>query len=416
MALYTAIEACRACGSDQLTQALDLGLFMLSDFRSMPDTETVDDFAPLTLLRCDDCTLVQLQHTVKRERLYANYWYRSSTQPAMVAALQDVVRDATSRIPIHAGDVVVDIGANDGTLLAQYPEGTIKLAYEPALNLWAPLVESGATVVGGFFPPDRAVAYRKAKVVTSIACFYDCDDPGAFVEGIKRILADDGIWVNQMAYFPETLRTNNFGDICHEHLTYWDQRSFGELLAEHGMHAESHSYNDVNGGSIRTVIRHGAPENLGAWVPVVGLLAIRRFDQRIKLHRSSVRSFLHEAKRDGHMVIGYGASTKGNTYLQYWGVGPELIELIADRNPNKWDKFTPTGQRIISEERMREAAPEYLLMLPWHFAEAFIEREADLLKHGTEFVIPFPNLSLVGGAHASSESSPTPAALGAAQA
>lgn len=412
--LYQAIEACRACGSDQLTQALDLGLFLLSDFRTSPDAPA--EKAPLTLMRCDDCTLVQLRDTVQRERLYANYWYRSSTQPAMVAALQDVVRHATSLVPIQRGDVVVDIGANDGTLLAQYPEGAIKLAYEPALNLWQPLIESGATVVGGFFPPDHAVAYRKAKVVTSIACMYDVDDPGAFVEGVKRILADDGIWINQMAYFPETLRTNNFGDICHEHLTYWDHRSFRALLAEHGMRVDAITFNDVNGGSMRTVVRHGDALTYPEGYPGVSLIAIREFGQRIKLHRSVVRSFLHEAKRDGHEVIGYGASTKGNTYLQYWGVGPDLMPLIADRNPAKWDKFTPTGQRVIDEERMREHDPEYLFMLPWHFAEAFIEREANLLSHGTEFVIPFPTLTLVGGAHAGLLKAPIAAASGAAQA
>lgn len=394
MALYKAIEACRACGSDQLTQALDLGLFMLSDFRANPEDE--GDKAPLVLLRCDDCTLVQLQHTVQRERLYSNYWYKSSTQPAMVAALQDIVRDATSHVSLQRGDVVVDVGANDGTLLGFYPEGVNRLAYEPALNLWGDLIESGAMVVGGFFPPHGDPTHNKAKVVTSIACFYDVEDPGAFVEGVKACLADDGVWINQMAYLPETLRQNNFGDIVHEHLTYWSVSAFDMLLEQHGLEIRNVQFNDVNGGSVRFVVGRG--EHRTQVVDPVTLLMLRRFEQRIRLNRSAVRSFLHEAKRDGHKVIGYAAATKFNSALQYWGIGPELLEFIADRNPAKWGKYTPTGQQVISEEDMRPKRPAYLLCGAHHFIEAFAEREIDLLAVGTEFVIAFPVLQIVGNA------------------
>ncbi len=385
--LYRRIDRCRACDSDRIPEVLSLGDFALSDF--LPSRTAHTDRAPLTLLRCEECTLVQLAHTVDRNRLYSAYWYRSATQPAMVQALQDVVRDAQNRVALHAGDVVLDIGANDGTLLAQYPEHVTKLAFEPARNLWPALVEH-ARIVGGFFPPMQRDDAKPAKIITSIACFYDVDDPGAFVEGIKRFLDKDGVWINQMAYLPDTLETNNFGDFVHEHLTFWDMRSFETLVERHRMHIADYSFNDVNGGSVRFVVGRGQGratifDRASQW---------HDFAERIALQRDGMLHLLESLKGT---VVGYGASTKGNTYLQYWGIGPKQLAFIADRNPAKWGKFTPTGQQVIPEEHMRAMRPDYLLVLPFHFIDAFIEREQTLLEHGTQFIVPFPELRLVGG-------------------
>lgn len=407
MTLYTTMDRCRSCGSQQLAEALDLGLFHLADYLDKPDADS--DRAPLVLVRCQDCTLVQLRHTVDRERLYRRYWYRSGLQPAMVSALADVVRDARGRVPLSAGDVALDIGANDGTLLRQYPADVVKLAYEPAINLYYDLEASGAQIAGTFFPNvigGKPVGLKqKAKIITSIAMFYDVDDPNMFVEGIKACLAEDGVWICQMAYLPATLLANNFGDIVHEHLTYWSIGPFNTLLKRHGLTLLNWSHNDVNGGSIRLIVGHdtGQADVTSGWTDPVGLLALKKFGQRIRLQRSEVRDFLHRCKRDGKLVVGYGASTKGSTYLQYWGVGPDLLAAIADRNPEKAGKFTPTGQLVISEDEMRDEQPDYLLVLPFHFIDSFVQREADLLEHGTQFVVPFPNVHFVGGADAGRE-------------
>lgn len=403
MSLYTAVTHCRSCGSSQLAEVLDLGLFYISDFLPTADAHT--DKAPLTLVRCDACSLVQLRHSVDRDRLYRNYHYLSGTQESMVQALRDVVAAATARVRLEPGDVVLDIGASDGTLLEQYPESCTRLAYEPAENIRHLLVQKRILVAGGYFPQQFSGLptglTQRAKAITSIACFYDVDDPGAFVEGIKENLALDGIWINQLAYLPATLATNNFGDICHEHLTYWTLDTLAALYNRHGLCITDVSYNDVNGGSLRVIARHArASAPVSLQIPDtdhVSRVDLKRFAQRARLNRSEVRDFLHAARREGKRVVGYGASTKGNTYLQYWDVGPDLLPTIADRNPAKWGTHTPTGQRVIAEEEMRAWPPDYLLVLPFHFLDSFIAREAVLLNQGTRFVIPFPALWLTGG-------------------
>ena len=397
--LYQQIEKCRACGSEDIPEVLSLGDFYLSDF--LDRREDFTDKAPLTLVRCEECTLVQLRHTVTRDRLYRQYWYRSGTQESMVRALQDVADDAMRRVgPPAPGEVVLDIGANDGTLLACFPETMLRLAYEPAENFWPDLQQRGILIAGRYFPMvagGRPVGLRpKAKIITSIACFYDVDDPNAFVAGIKKCLADDGVWINQVSYLPNTLRTLNFGDFCHEHLTYWTVLAFDELLAQHEMFVEDYSVNDVNGGSVRFVVRHGT----GSPVLPVDASHPEQWDElreRIEEQRDDLLYILGEAQQQGKIVIGYGASTKGNTYLQYWGVGPDLMPLTADRSPQKWGKYTPTGQQIISEQEMRDLEPDYLLVLPWHFLESFKQRERMFLKRGGKFIVPFPRLQLIGG-------------------
>ena len=409
--LYQPIEKCRSCGSTDLGQALDLGFFHLSDFKDSPDAFT--DKAPLELVRCANCSLVQLRHTVDRDRLYKQYWYRSGVQPAMVSALRDVVREAATCVALQPGDTVVDIGANDGTLLRMYPPEVVRFAFEPAENLWPLLIgddqpwnPTAIRGVYGYFPQvinGYVVAGFDAKIITSIACFYDVDDPNQFVEGIKANLHKDGVWINQLAYLPDTLKTNNFGDICHEHLTYWTVTSFAHLLRRHGLMIEDWSRNDVNGGSIRFVVRHGTARIPNGWADDFGLIALRQFALRIYQQRSRVRTFLHEAARDGKTVIGYGASTKASTYLQYWGVDERLLPFIADRNPDKFGKYTPTGQKVISEEEARAMNPDYFLALPWHFLDAFVEREQAFLERGGKFAVPFPELHFVG---ASQEANP----------
>lgn len=407
--LYQAIDRCRSCGATQLPEVLNLGEFSISDFKEAPDAFT--DRAPLELVCCQGCSLVQLRHTVARDRLYTQYWYRSGTQPAMVSALQDIVSEGLRRVTLSAGDTVIDIGANDGTLLKMYPPGLRRIAYEPAENLWPAL--RGATWDGtqepspiyGYFPQvlnDKVVGMDPpAKLITSIACFYDVDDPNQFVEGIKACLAPGGIWINQLAYLPDTLRTGNFGDVCHEHLTYWTIASFGNLLKRHGLVLLNWSHNDVNGGSIRFVVGHDTGQSDLTDYGEMRDLDWSHFRERIQRQRFEVLAWLSKAERDGKHVIGYGASTKGNTYLQYWNVDPELLPLIADRNPEKWGTYTPTGQFVISEAEARDRKPDYFFCLPWHFIEAFVEREGPFLADGGQFAVPFPELHFVGGEHAS---------------
>ena len=324
----------------------------------------------------------------------------------MVSALRDVVTHARSLVTLEPGDTVIDIGANDGTLLREYPEGIRRVAFEPAQNLW-PLLQGKSwdstrdiATIYGYFPMlaggDVVGMEPGAKIITSIACFYDADDPGQFVEGIKKSLAPDGVWINQLAYLPDTTATGNFGDICHEHLTYWMAYPFNHLLSRYGLEVLDVKHNGVNGGSIRFVVGHGETRVPSSPLPE-DLPSFEMFRKRIEEQRQDVRDFLIHQRYLGRKVIGYGASTKGSTYLQYWNIGPHLMPLIADRNPDKWGKYTPTGQLVISEAEARAEKPDYFFCLPWHFIEAFTERESAYLAQGGQFVVPFPSLHFVKG-------------------
>lgn len=398
--MYDTIDRCRACGSEALDQALDLGPLALADWLARADDPV--QRAPLELLLCRVCTLVQLRHTVDRDALYHDgYGYRSGLQEAMVAALRDVVADVMRRVDLHPGDVVLDIGANDGTLLRQYPEGLDKVAYEPCMSFW-PDLRGDIHLKDRYFPSSawvraHAGAVRpRAKAITSCAMFYDVSDLDDFCEAIHDSLAPGGVWINQLAYLPTTLAAGNFGDIVHEHVTYWTGQAFTRLIARHGLALESVSLNSVNGGSVRFVVRHAGEVRVP--VPMhdrITLPAFADFATRIRRNTAEMLQFLSVAR-----TMGYGASTKANTYLQVWGVGPGLLPAIAERNPAKVGRYTVTGIPIISEDEARARRPDYFLALPYQFIDSFREREAAFEARGGRFVVPFPMPTVVGGVYA----------------
>ena len=392
--LVKEIKVCRACGSGYLNVVLDLGVHAVSDFYfAVPDDELR---APLTLAMCENCGLVQLTHSVDKERLYRNYYYKSGMNPAMVAALKDVVDDAMRKRPDPY--IVLDIGANDGTLLDQYPANVRTIGVEPS-NLCPKPGETRHTIYHQFYPdlpPVRTV--YPFDIITSVAMFYDLDDPNVFLNWIHADLSDDGVWVNQMMDLDGMLNANAFDNVCHEHVGYWRNEDFRQIVEKHDLRIVARSRNAVNGGSVRLTMKHGhVPDLDAASTMSIYLQDIRYFANRIAYQKGQCLEFLEAAKRNGKTVCGYGASTKGNTLLQYYGITSDLLPYIAERNPDKWGKLTAGSHiPIISETEMRERRPDYLLALPWHFIEGFREREADLLAQGTKFVVPLPEFRVIG--------------------
>lgn len=389
--LYREITKCRSCGSDSLDEMLSLGNLCISDF-ILPGLP--EDSAPLTLLQCADCSLVQLQHTVSRDRLYRDYYYRSGLNESMVAALRDVVNDACNHVDLVPGDIVGDIGANDGTLLSNYHQKVLRVGIEPAWNMLPDLRAHCEIAIGQFFP--CRVPGGKAKIITSLACFYDLDDPNAFVAGIKDWLHPNGLWVLQMPDLRQMLDNNGFDNICHEHLTYWPIHALLQLLDRHGLRMASISKNNVNGGSTRYIIKHGNAMGMPAKAKWFWQHHMRVFAENIGRLKWETVGLLNRLVGSGKFVLGYGASTKGNTLLQYYGITPDLLPSIADRNPEKWGRqMVGTHISIISEEAMREMKPDYLFVLPWGFIDAFQQRESELLARGTQFIVPLPKLSIL---------------------
>jgi ubiquinone/menaquinone biosynthesis C-methylase UbiE len=355
--------------------------------------------------------------------MYRNYWYRSGTNRTMRLALADIANTAETLSHLHPGDSALDIGCNDGTLLAAYKTGgLVRIGFDPARNL-VELSRKVADVIvpdffsAGAFEHQPDLRARRPRVVTSIAMFYDLEDPNAFVADVKRVMHPDGLWVVQMSYLPLMLQTNEFGNICHEHLEYYSLQSFEHLLRLHDFEVVDVELNDVNGGSLRAYIR-GRDANPEAFADAtycslaadrvramreqeirLGLdeqRAYRDFARRVERIKGDVVGFVREQVGRGKRVYVYGASTKGNTVLQYFGLDSTLITAAAERNPEKWGRVTVgTHIPIVSEADARAARPEYFLVLPWHFLAEFMERENDYLASGGRFIVPFPHFTLI---------------------
>jgi NDP-4-keto-2,6-dideoxyhexose 3-C-methyltransferase len=413
-------DNCRVCGSP-LDPILSLGEQYVSTFLA-PDKPDGPK-APLDLVLCQQCRLLQLRHTVPGETMYQDYWYRSGTNQTMRDALADISASAAKLVRLKAFDSVLDIGCNDGTLLNSYTvPGLYKIGFDPAENLAVFSRKAADKVLVGFFDADRFLAdpelrERRPKVVTSIAMFYDLEDPNKFVADIQRVLHPEGVWIVQMSYLPLMLKQNDFGNICHEHLEYYSLQSLEYLLGRHGFSIVDAQLNDVNGGSIRALIRNRAANESSfgdqayreqaasrisrlreseAELGLDGMTPYREFAERVQEIKRQVRDFIEEQVAQKKKIFVYGASTKGNTMLQYFGLDHSAIGAAAERNPDKWGMVT-VGTRIpiISEAEARAAKPDYFLVLPWHFIEEFKAREHDYLTSTGKFIVPLPQFALI---------------------
>ena len=412
-------KTCRLCGSADLRSVVNLGSqFIASAFIAGEPPDFLKEPQPLEVVRCaapGGCHLVQLRHSVAPRVLYHDYGYRSGTNEIMRRNLRSIVESVEALVDLRTGDTVLDIGCNDGTLLESYRvEGLDRVGIDPSENVADVARSKGFVVENDFFSRtayERVRPGRKARVVTSIAMFYDLEDPNQFVADVASVLADDGIWVIELSYLPFMLERRSFDTICHEHLEYYALRQIEWMLERNDLQLQRVEFNDINGGSFRLLIRNrkmGAlPDAHVAELEDVrnreALLALDTEEPYEQFRRSaeSVQHKLMELVRDitakGKTIYAYGASTKGNTILQYCGLDYRTIRKAADRNPDKWGRHTlGTNIPIVSEEQARQEKPDYFLVLPWHFFEGFIGREREFLDRGGRFILPLPETRIVG--------------------
>lgn len=413
-------STCRVC-EGSFEPVLSLGNQYVSNFISPGEPDGVK--TPLELVLCRRCRLLQLRHTAPSELMYQNYWYRSGTNETMRKALADIATKSELLIHLKENDSVLDIGCNDGTLLAAYNNAHIyKIGFDPAENLATYSRRIAHRLIVGYFESeayfrDPELAGRRPRIVTSIAMFYDLEDPNRFVRDVKAVMHPDGLWIVQMSYLPLMLKTNEIGNICHEHLEYYSLQSFEHLLGRHDFEVVDVELNDINGGSIRAYIRNRSADPsafadgtyrelavervraLREQEHLMGLDNIQTYKEfavwadRIK---KDVTDFIKDQVGGGKKVYIYGASTKGNTLLQYYGLDSGLITAAAERNPDKWGKMTVgTHIPIVSEKEARAARPDFFLVLPWHFIEEFQAREKDYLLSGGKFIVPMPHFMLI---------------------
>lgn len=411
-------KTCRVCGSEALTQVIALGdQHLQGSFIKPGKEEPPTRKIPTSLVRCDPmrderaCGLLQMEYTVPPEVLYSAYWYRSGTNETMRNHLRGIAREAIELIQKQRPRVL-DIGCNDGTLLAQYPDGSARFGIDPSDV--AAEIETDATIIQDLFPSQELATRLGGEgldVITSIAMFYDLEDPIAFTREIKRVLAPEGLWIFEMSYMPEMLEMNAYDTICHEHLEYYSLATVEYILRQAGMKIVNAVCNDVNGGSIRCFATH--LDNFRFRQPDfdrnIKLLRQREFDMeldtdrpyknfqdRINVHREDLNALLKRLKREGKSIHVYGASTKGNTILQWCGIDQRIIDVAAERNPDKYGAVTlGTDIPIVSEEESRAMKPDYYLVLPWHFREEFLRREEETLARGTALIFPLPTVEIV---------------------
>ncbi len=410
------LTKCRICDSTHLRPVLTLGEQSVSDFIGGDETSPhVGLRVPLDLVICDvskgGCGLLQLRHTVNRRLLYKKYWYKSGMNDTMKAALEEIAWKAERTAPLSDDDMVIDIGCNDGTLLRGYTKHLIRVGFEPTTNLLSEARSGTSLIINDFFNYDafaRHFPKKRAKCITSIAMFYSIEDPNQFVSDVAKCLDVNGLWIIQMAYLGAMLDTNNFDNICHEHLEYYSLLSLEKLMERHSLSVIDVELNEIYGGSFRIYVR----PNTSAIKKSSAVIAMEEAEIRLGLDRPDVyRAFakkIRELKRQvgtfiqnevnrGKTVYVYGASTKGNVILQYFGLDNHLIKAAAERNPDKWGRTTVgTMIPIVSEEQARAEKPDYFLVLPWAFLKEFKRREKAFLERGGKFIVPLPELKIIG--------------------
>ena len=405
MALYQSIRACRICRHSELVELMSFGeQFLASTFVKTNEGHPMANVkVPLTVVMCDACKTVQLLEDVDRDALFTDYFYRSGTNPMMRAALEDVVHDVESKIPLSLGDVVLDIGCNDATMLLMYPSELTRIGVDPASNLDWSQAEGKAILVNDYFSKEAFLAKsggKKAKAITTIAMLYNIGGLDRIVGDIAASLAADGVWCIQLSYLPSLLDTLSFYDVCHEHLYYFSLETLERLLDRHGLFVFDASTNGVNGGSLRVFCAHRPREKSSGYRAIKAAEEKRRLDDpetyraffaEVLQMREKIVGFLEREKAAGHTVVGLGASTKGNVLLQFFGIDKRLLPAISERNPEKCGLFTlGTDIAVISEEDARALKPSAMLVLIWFFRDELLRREQSYLDAGGKLLFPMP--------------------------
>ena len=396
------LGSCLVCGNDDLRLVLDLGEQYLADFLDAPDASHPK--APLRLMACESCWLMQLSHVVDRDKLFRNYWYKSGVNATMVAHLTALAGDVLARLGLKTGDKVVDIGANDGTFLSKLPANVHKIAFEPATNLQDALRPQADEVIPSYFDADKVAG--KVRLVTSLAMFYDLERPVAFAADIQTVLARNGVWVCEMNYLGSMLKQTAFDFMVHEHVALYFLSTFNKVIGEVGLQVFDVEENDINGGSFRLWIGHRGSRPIRTSVDhflyiesqMRNTQAYTCFATKAQEVVATVHGWVSEVRGQGGTVYAYGASTRGMTLLQATGLDATPITKAVDKNPEKVGKFMAgVDIPIVSETTFRAEHPHYLLVLPWGFADEFAEREKDYLKAGGRMIVPLPEPKVVGG-------------------
>lgn len=410
--IYKKIDCCRICKSSHLTPILNLGMQSLTGIfppASKPDIEV----GPLEMVKCDECHLVQLQHNFDLTKLYGeHYGYRSGLNQSMVNHLHAKVNAILKLVTVNVDDVVLDIGANDGTTLGAYPRRDLQfIGMDPSGEKFKKYYKSDIRLIPDFFSASsftKEFGTKKAKIITSIAMFYDLENPIDFAKQIAAVLDQNGVWVFEQSYLPLMVEALAYDTVCHEHLEYYGLYQIQKIVEAAGLRILDVEFNKINGGSFsvtaghknstlksnESVIAAALKKEIAEGYQSLDLYL--KFEQDTKNHRDQLNQNIGKLKKQGARIHGYGASTKGNVILQYCGLTTQEIECIAEVNEEKFGRVTPgTKIPITSETKSKEMMPSHYLVMPWHFRDGIVTREKAYLNGGGQLIFPLPRIETV---------------------
>lgn len=411
--LYKSIISCRVCGNRNLKSVINLGNSALSGV--FPSLGEKIEEGPLELVKCvsnegdSNCGLLQLAHNYDMAKLYGdNYGYRSGLNMSMVNHLKEIAEEIKKIVTLKKGDLVIDIGSNDATLLKAYNNKKLTLlGIDPTAKKFKDFYPDYIKFAPEFFSSSvvSKQTAKKAKVITTIAMFYDLPNPLNFVKNIKESLADDGIWVSEQSYMPDMLDNVSYDTICHEHLEYYSLKQVKWMLDKVGMKLLRVSKNDTNGASFRFIASKKEASykedaltvnkflNEEKKRGIDNLKTYKDFEKKVFEHKNALLNLVNKLRKNHKTIAGYGASTKGNVILQFCKFSTKGIYHIAEVNEYKFGKYTPgTYIPIIPEHQSKAMKPDYYLVLPWHFKEGILKREKEYLKNGGHLIFPLPKL------------------------
>jgi hypothetical protein len=411
---YKKLQKCRICGNENLIEILNLGDQYLTGVFPKENNNSGITKGPLTLLKCSGennivCGLVQLAHSYDLKEMYGfNYGYRSGLNDSMVKHLASKVLRATQLTKISSGDLIIDIGSNDATTLKAYPKSNFNLVgIDPTGKKFKDFYPDEITLIPDFFSSamiKKIFPNKKAKIITSFSMFYDLEDPISFMREIHEILDDNGIWIFEQCYMPQMLKTISFDTVCHEHLEFYSLKQIKFMCDRVGLSIIDVEFNDVNGGSFSITVKKAragdtTPKHIEDILSLEienkldTLLPYLEFANQAELMRTELVAFVRKAKAEGKLICALGASTKGNVLLQYCKFTPQDISFIGEVNTEKFGSYAPgTLIPIIPEDEVLNMRPDYLIVLPWHFKEFFLNSRKLV---GQNLVFPLPKLEVV---------------------
>jgi len=404
------INKCRICGSKNLKDIIDLKKqYIQGSFIKKNNPKPYLKKIPLLLILCQKCSLVQLSHTVSKEILYKNYWYESGINSTMRNHLKQLTLTASNLLKKNEDVKVLDIGCNDGTLLNFYPNKYQKYGIDPS-QIVKKINKKKINVINDFFPTKKKNVISKLRfdLITSVAMFYDLQNPNIFVKKIKLHLKQNGIWIFELSYLIDMLKLNSFDTICHEHLEYYSIHSLDYLMKKHNLKIFDISRNTINGGSIRCFVTHKNNKiydkengikklkkliSHEKKIKVTKINIYKEFDKKIKKIKNQLNNNISKIIKQNKKIYILGASTKGNTILQFLDIDNKIIPYAIERNKQKIGaKTIGSNIKIIGEKFIKNSEPDYKLVLPWHFKSEIINRELEYIKKGGKLIFPLPKM------------------------